>query len=196
MPPAEWEHSSVVAFLQCFSQRRYRYAHSNQFVVWRIPVFYESDEIEVEYREIHFEVFVNLRFGHLRVSVEVSECLVDHVEHFSSHLFFAKNLATFYLSYVKVVSLHHHLCDFSVFVGHRSLFWHNKFELHVVVVFLPTAHLFHVFWIVGIVVNSRHRTQLVESFNEHTLWIHVRIAEWSYHFGHTFGAPPLFNGLK
>ena len=96
--------------------------------------------------------------------------------------------------YMKVVSFLNHLCDFGIFL--RNLLWHIHFKLDIVVVLFPSIHLFHVFWIVGIVVNSRHRTQLVESFNEHTLWIHVRIAEWSYHFGHTFGAPPLFNGLK
>ena len=96
---------------------------------------------------------------------------------------------------VQIIPFHHHLSHLTELLGHAFLRY-DELVFHIVVVFSPSPHLFHVLGIVRIVVDGGHGTQLVKAFNQHTFRVHVREAQWTDHFRHTFFAAPLLDGIE
>ena len=84
-------------------------------------------------------------------------------------------------------------------VGHTlvlvgDLFGHIELHLY------PIRHLFetqglHVAGIVGIVVRGGHRRELIETFDEHALGVHVGEAERPHDFRHAARPAPLLHGV-
>ena len=190
VPPAERQQSAATALLQCARQRRDGDAHANQLVLVGSPVLYDGDQVQIGQRKIHVDILVNLLVGEMGEAIEVLERIVDEAEYPLAHATFED----FFLrqrAYVQVVALHNHLRDLHHLLWH--LFGYVDLELHVVVVFLPAAQLFHVLWVVGIVIDGSHGAEFVEAEGKHALGVEVGEAQRAYHLGHAFFASELLD---
>ena len=93
----------------------------------------------------------------------------------------------------EIVAIHDHLRDAHHLLRH--FLRHKYLELHVVVVFYK-SQLLHVFRIVGEVVDGCHRTQFLESLNEHSFWVEVCEPQRADHFFHAMLTSICFNGIQ
>ena len=103
-----------------------------------VPVLDETEQVHVEHGEVHLQILVDLCFRHLGIAVEMTKRLIDHIEHLTTYLFLAKHLTALGMHRMQIVTLHHQFCDLLVLLGH-PIFWHDEFELHIVIVLLPAA---------------------------------------------------------
>ena len=189
MPPAKGEQTSVPALLQGSRHIGYRDAHTNDLVIGRVPVFNQTEHIHIEHGEPHLQILVNLTLRHLRIAVEMAKRLVNDIEHLTAILFLAEHLTALGVHGMQVVALHHHLRHFAELLGH-ALLRHDELVFHIIIVLHPAPQLLHMQGIVSMVIDSGHRTQLVETFDEHALRIHIREAQRTNNFRHTLRASP------
>ena len=96
---------------------------------------------------------------------------------------------------VQVVALHGEFCHAFHLIGHAAL-RHKDLVLYVVVVFLVTLHLLHQTGIVFIVIQGGHGAELVETISQHTLRIHIREAQRTDDFLHTFLLTVFLYGIQ
>ena len=78
MPPTKGQQTALAAFLQRTGQRRDADAYTHDFVVGRIPVFYDAEHVHGEKLEVLMYILVYLSLCHLRVAVKVTESLIHH----------------------------------------------------------------------------------------------------------------------
>ena len=193
VPPAEGEELSA-ALLQGVCERRYGDAHTNHLMVGCVPVFDDGDEVEVCHGQIHLHVLLYLSVGELRVAIEVLEGLVHYIEYLLAVSVLAVYLIALQLLHLQVVALLDHLCDGSILLRH--FLRHVELILHVVVVFLPSAHAIHVLWIVGVVVCRSLSAKLVVTVEEHSLGVHIGETERTDNLLHTFRLAVVFYCLE
>ena len=91
------------------------------------------------------------------------------------------------------VAVHHHFRHLYQTFWH--LLWHVHPHFYPVGILLET-HCFEMLFIVWIMIGSRHRTELVKSFNEQTLWVHVREAQRTLNLSHATFLTPSRHGIN
>ena len=121
--------------------------------------------------------------------------LVDDVQHLTAILFLAKHLTALGVHRMQIIPFHHHFGHLAELFRH-TLLGHNELEFHIVVVFLPAAHLLNMLRIVRIVIDGCHCTQFLKTLDEHTLWVHICKAQRTNHLRHAFRATPLCHSLQ
>ena len=193
MPPAEGQQSSATAFLQGFRQRGDGDTHAHQLVLVGRPVLDDRDEVQVGVWEIHVDILVYLSLRQFGETVKIFKGVVDKGEYLMPHASF-ENLFLGELADAQVVAFHDHLRD----TGHllRHLFRNKDLELHIVVVLLPASQLLHVPWVVGIVIDGGHRSELLETLGEHSLGVEVGEAQRADHLFHSVLPTVVFDGFQ
>ena len=61
---------------------------------------------------------------------------------------------------------------------------------------LPATKFLHVLWIIIVVVNGCHCTELIKAPCQHTLWVHICETKWTYNRGHALLFAVVFNSLQ
>ena len=171
--------------MQRFGKRRHGDTYANQFV---IGIGDKSHHSQVEYREVHLYILVDLSLRQRRVAVERAVRFVHQFEYFLSVVFGYFFPGGIFL-YLEVVFSLNQFGDTLVLVGNgvRDI----DFVFHPVGVFLE-AEFLHVYGIVGVVVDSGHGAELVETFNQHTFRIEIGESERSGNVSHAPFLSPVF----
>ena len=195
MPPTEGPQASVLTLLQGPRHIGNRNAQANDLMVGRVPVFYQTEHLHVEHREVHPQVFVHLALRHLGIAIQMTKRLVDDIKHLATVLFLAEHLTALGVDGMQVIALHHHLGYLAELLGH-ALLGNDELVFHIVVVLDEATQPFDVLGIVRIIVDSGHCTQLVEALDQHALRIHIGKAQGTYYLGHALGTPPLLDSFE
>ena len=164
-------------------------------MVGGVPIFNQTNQLHIEHGEIHLQILVNLGLCHLRIAIKMSEGFVDHVEHLTPDLLLTENLTTLGMHRMEVITLHHQFGYLSEFLRH-TLFGHNDFIFHIVVILLPAAKLFNVLGIIGIIIYRGHRSHLIEAFNKHTFRIHISKSQRADNLCHPLLTSPFLNCIE
>ena len=98
------------------------------------------------------------------------------------------------LTRMEIISFLHHLCNLCVFLWRG--FWNIKTILYIVIILLPATKFLHVLWIIIVVIDSCHCTELIKAPCQHTLWVHICETEWTNNRGHTFLSAVVLNSFQ
>ena len=191
MPPSEGQESSTTAFLHGSAHRRHGYSDADELVV-SVAILDARYQIEVKHRQVFLHILVYLPWCELREAIEVLVCVVDEIEDLITIAF--TDILPRKLFHMEVIPVSDHSGNLGVLLRH--LFRHPNIVFHVVGVFLPSSHLLHVARIVVIVVDGRHRSELVEAHDEHTLRVHIGKAKRSYYLRHALSAAIILHSAE
>ena len=126
--------------------------------------------IEVDHREIHLHILVNLILRQSGIAIKVLERLIDKMEYLMSeslfHHFFLGRLA-----YMQMIALHDHLRNLDHLLGH--LLRDGNLEFDIVVVLFKPSILLHMLGIIGVIIDCSLGSQLVKAPCEHSLGVEI-----------------------
>ena len=129
-----------------------------------------------------------LSVGELLEIVEILVGFVDDAEDFPAHAAL-NQFVLGKLMHMQIVAALDELGRLGEF--RRSYLRHLDAVLQPVVVLLEELQSIHVLGIIRVIVVDVHGGFLVESFDEHSLAVHIGKAKWPYQFFHaTLSAPP------
>ena len=148
-------------------------------------------QIITQHRDIHIDIIIDLLLGQSCETIQGSESRVQCMEYRTGVRH--NLLSVLELQHLQSVFLLHDLTDTQMLLRNAIRYIDLKF---MPILILSVSDTLHLLGVIGIIINRSHRTDLIETLDQHTLVIHIGKAHRTVDLLHALFAGPFLDSAK